>query len=124
MKLHRPQVGPRVEGIPEAKAVERFPVVIYLAKAGPDFPEVEMRRCEEYALAFGWEVTLTVVDDEVEKAPERRPLLLAALQTVRDSTAGAILVASKAAVSPIDGEYEEFARQVERAGGFVQVTRR
>ncbi|MEU6237920.1 hypothetical protein [Kitasatospora sp. NPDC047058] len=103
---------------------ERFQVVVYLARTGSAFPELEMRNCEEYARAFGWEVSLTVVDDETDKSPERRPLLLAALQAVKDRTTGAILVPSKATVSPIDGEYDEFARLVEKAGGFVQVTRR
>lgn len=118
MKLHRT----RVEGSPEDP--KRFSVVIYLARTGVAFPELEMRSCEDYALAFGWEVSLTVVDDESEKCPEQRPLLLAALQTIRDRSAGAILIASQATVSPIDGEYNDFARQVEKAGGFVQVTRR
>ncbi|MFD8749567.1 hypothetical protein ACFV0O_01070 [Kitasatospora sp. NPDC059577] len=113
---------PRVVGSP--RAIERFPVVIYLAKRSVAFPEVEMRSCEDYALAFGWEVSLTVVDDETDKCPEQRPLLLAALQTITDRTAGAILIASKATVSPLDGEFDAFARQVGKAGGFVQVTRR
>lgn len=116
--LHRA----RVEEVP--KDTERFTVVIYLAKTTVAFPELEMRSCEEYALAFGWQVSLTVVDDEMEKCPEQRPLLLAALQTVKDKSAGAILIASQATISPIDGEYHAFARQVEKAGGFVQVTRR
>ncbi|MBV6702385.1 hypothetical protein KV557_35680 [Kitasatospora aureofaciens] len=111
-----------VEGVP--KGIKRFQVVIYLAKVGPGFPELEMRSCEDYALTFGWEVALTVVDDEVEKPPEQRPLLLAALQTIKDRGAGAILIPSRAAVSPIDGEFDEFAGQVERAGGFIQAARR
>jgi hypothetical protein len=98
--------------------------VIYLDKTGPAFPELEMRSCEEYALTHNWDVTLTVVDDETEKPPEQRPLLLAALQTIKDKGAEAILVPSKTAVSPIDGEFDEFAGQVEKAGGFVQVARR
>ncbi|MFG2905192.1 hypothetical protein ACGF13_09040 [Kitasatospora sp. NPDC048286] len=106
------------------KDTERFTVVIYLAKTSVAFPELEMRSCEDYALAFGWRVSVTIVDDELEKCPEQRPLLQAALQTIKDKSAGAILIASQATVSPIDGEYREFARQVERAGGFVQVTRR
>ncbi|MFJ9609013.1 hypothetical protein ACIRS1_22005 [Kitasatospora sp. NPDC101176] len=106
------------------EGIERFRVVIYLAKSTAAFPELEMRSCEDHALAFGWEVSLTFVDDETDRCPEQRPLLLAALQTVRDDSAGAILVPSRAAVSPIDGEYDDFSALVEKAGGFVQVARR
>ncbi|MFE5583723.1 hypothetical protein [Kitasatospora sp. NPDC056531] len=134
MKLHRTPSVPHVPRLREAgpaaspngvegnpNRTERFQVVIYLAKTSPAFPELEMRSCEEYALAYDWEVSLTVLDDEMEKPPEQRPLLLAALQTIKDRSAGAILIPSKATVSPIDGEFDEFAAQVEKAGGFLQV---
>ncbi|MFI9363931.1 hypothetical protein ACIG5E_23185 [Kitasatospora sp. NPDC053057] len=119
MKLHHTPPAPSPQ-IP----TERFQVVIYLAKPSPAFPELEMRSCEEYALAHNWDVTLTVLDDETEKPPEQRPLLLAALQTIKDKTAGAILAPSRTAISPIDGEFDEFAAQVEKVGGFLQVARR
>ncbi|MER8100421.1 hypothetical protein [Kitasatospora sp. NPDC094016] len=79
---------------------------------------------EEYALTSGWTVALTVVDDEMEKPPERRPMFLAGLQMIKGNGAGAILIPSGAAVSPIEGEFDEFSRRVEKAGGFIQVTRR
>ncbi|MET9181855.1 hypothetical protein ABZX88_27035 [Kitasatospora aureofaciens] len=116
MKLHRTPPAPSPQ-IP----TECFQVVIYLDKPSPAFPELEMRSCEAYALAHHWDVTLTVLDDETEKPPGQRPLLLAALQTIKDKTAGAILVPSKAAISPIGGEFDEFVAQVEKAGGFLQV---
>ncbi|MFJ9842356.1 hypothetical protein ACIRYZ_18090 [Kitasatospora sp. NPDC101155] len=127
MKLHRTPSAPhspRLCEVGTAPTTERFQVVIYLAKTSPAFPELEMRSCEEYALTHNWDVTLTVVDDETEKPLEQRPLLLAALQTIKDKGAEAILIPSKTAVSPIDGEFDEFASQVEKAGGFVQVARR
>ncbi|MFJ4190496.1 hypothetical protein [Kitasatospora sp. NPDC089509] len=99
-------------------------VVIYLARTGAAFPELEMRSCEQYALAFGWNVTLTVVDDETGKPPQERHLLLAVLQAVRGRGAEAVLVPSRATISPIDGEFDEFAGEIEKAGGFIQVTRR
>lgn len=78
-------------------APPKFHVVIYLVKTGASFPEHEMRLCEEYARTFGWGITLTVVDEDVdEKGPGRRPLLQAALQNLRDRHAGAILVPSRA----------------------------
>ncbi|MEV8328363.1 hypothetical protein [Kitasatospora sp. NPDC056731] len=119
----RPKAGEVVKDL-TGTGIKRFQVVIYLAKASPAFPELEMRSCEEYALAFGWTVALTVVDDEMEKPPDQRPLLLAALQTIQNLGAGAILIPSRATVSPIDGEFDEFSRRVEKVGGFIQVTRR
>ncbi|MGW2376100.1 MULTISPECIES: hypothetical protein [Kitasatospora] len=119
MKLHHTPPPPSPQ-IP----TECFQVVIYLAKPSPAFPELEMRACEDYALAHNWDVTLTILDDETEKPPEQRPLLLAALQSISDKTAGSILIPSKAAISPLDGEFDDFAAQVEKAGGFLQVARR
>ncbi|MBP0452687.1 hypothetical protein J5Y04_24545 [Kitasatospora sp. RG8] len=121
MKIQKP---PETLHAPRPEAIDRFQVVVYLTKTDSRFPELEMRSCEQYAHAFNWDVSLTVLDDDTETPPERRSSLQAALQRVKDQRAGAILVASKAAISPIDGEYDEFARQVEKAGGFLQVTRR
>ncbi|MFD7448814.1 hypothetical protein [Kitasatospora sp. NPDC059827] len=103
----------------------KFHVVVYLAKPGTAFPEREMRDCERYADTFGWGITLTVVDEHAnDRSPEERPLLKAALQNLEDRKAGAILVPSRATITPIDGEYNEFAGAVEKAGGFIQVAAR
>ncbi|MBV6701260.1 hypothetical protein KV557_29820 [Kitasatospora aureofaciens] len=115
---------PQTLHAPEVEVIERLQVVIYLSKTTSAFPELEMRSCEEYALTFGWDVSLTVVDDDMETPPDRRPKLQVALQRLKDKQAGAILVPSRATISPIDGEYDEFARQVEKAGGFLQVAPR
>ncbi|MFJ8475239.1 hypothetical protein [Kitasatospora sp. NPDC094011] len=70
-------------------------------------------------------VTLTIVDEHVnDKAPEEHSLLKAALQNLKDQKAGAILVPSRATITPIDGEYNDFAEVVEKAGGFIQVATR
>ncbi|MGA5822362.1 hypothetical protein ACPC54_31400 [Kitasatospora sp. NPDC094028] len=112
--------APRVE-----VTTERLQVVVYLARSGSTFPERELRACESYALAFHWGISLIVVDDSVDTtAPERRPMLQAALQRVRSKAACAILVPAKSAISPIAGEFDEFSRHVEKAGGFVQVATR
>ncbi|WP_157882177.1 recombinase family protein [Streptomyces rubellomurinus] len=112
--------APRVEVV-----TDRLQVVIYLARNGSTFPEREMRSCESYALAFRWNVSLIVVDDSIHTtAPERRPMLQAALHRVRSRDADAILVPARSAISPIVGEFDEFSRQVEKAGGFVQVATR
>ncbi|MEE1786069.1 hypothetical protein PUR71_24685 [Streptomyces sp. SP17BM10] len=115
---------PRALHTPRVEAVERLQVVIYLTKTGPTFPELEMRSCEEYALAFNWGVCLTVIDDDSHTPPDSRPKLQIALQRIRSARSGALLVPSNATISPLDGEFHEFSRQVEKAGGFIQVARR
>ncbi|MGW2251172.1 hypothetical protein ACWCXH_13320 [Kitasatospora sp. NPDC001660] len=115
---------PRTLHAPRVEALERLQAVIYLAKTGSGFPELEMRSCEEYALAFNWGVCLTVVDDDLNTSPEHRAKLQVALQHIRTARSGALLVPGKATISPIDGEFHEFSRQVEKAGGFIQVARR
>ncbi|MEU9047083.1 MULTISPECIES: hypothetical protein [unclassified Kitasatospora] len=102
-----------------------FRVVMYLARSGSGFPEHELSVCEAYAGAFNWGIDLIVVDDEVNrKGPEHRPMLRAALQRVLDRQAGAILVPHKAAISPIEGEFDDFSKRVEKASGFIQVATR
>ncbi|MFJ3218884.1 hypothetical protein ACIPLC_23535 [Kitasatospora sp. NPDC086801] len=108
--------------MPPTTPTRNFQVVTYLAKTDSGFPERELRRCEAYAHAFNWDIALIVVDDEVDaKGPDHRPLLRAALQRLLDNRAGAILVPSKSAISPIEGEFNEFAERVEKASGFIQV---
>ncbi|MER7771793.1 hypothetical protein [Kitasatospora sp. NPDC096140] len=102
-----------------------FQVVLYLTKANSSFPERELRACEDYAKAFNWGIDLIVVDDEAAtKGPDHRPMLRAALQRVLDRQAGAILVPSKSAISPIEGEFADFSKRVEKASGFIQVATR
>ncbi|MER6300460.1 hypothetical protein ABT247_12930 [Kitasatospora sp. NPDC001539] len=107
------------------QAFGRPQVVVYLAKSNSRFPKRELRLCEAYAHAFRWDISLIVVDDEADlKSPERRPMLQAALQRLLDRRAGAILVPSRATISAIDGEFNEFASCVEKASGFIQVATR
>ncbi|MFF2075930.1 hypothetical protein ACFVXG_14370 [Kitasatospora sp. NPDC058162] len=112
--------APTAPAIP--KTLQRLQVVIYLAKTNSAFPERELNSCEAYARAFNWGISLIVVDDEANvRAPEYRPMLQAAFRQVLDGQAGAILIPSKATISPIDGEFNEFAQRVEKAAGFIQV---
>ncbi|MEV7770040.1 hypothetical protein [Kitasatospora sp. NPDC086791] len=105
--------------------VPAFRAVLYLAKNDSGFPERELSACEAYAKAFDWGIDLIVVDDETSrKGPECRPMLRAALQRVLDRQAGAILVPSRAAISPIEGEFNDFSKRVEKASGFIQVATR
>ncbi|MBD0695331.1 hypothetical protein BG452_19965 [Streptomyces sp. CBMA123] len=105
--------------------MRRLQVVIYLGKTNSAFPERELSLCEAYALAFDWDISLIVVDDEVDvRGPEHRPMLQAALRQILDRQAGAILVPTKATISPIEGEFNEFAERVEKASGFIQVATR
>ncbi|KJS51621.1 hypothetical protein VM98_36150, partial [Streptomyces rubellomurinus subsp. indigoferus] len=67
-----------------------FQGVVYLARAGSTFPERELRACESYALAFHWNVPLFVLDDSIHTtAPDRRPMLHAALHPIRTTHADA-----------------------------------
>ncbi|MER7846240.1 recombinase family protein [Kitasatospora sp. NPDC096077] len=122
-RKHTPTPPPAVN-TPALESPPRLQVVIYLAKTGTGFPELQMRSCEEYADAHRWEVCLTVLDDELGRSPDRRPILQAALDRIRSGTAGAILVPSKVTISPMDGEFDDFSHEVERAGGFIQVASR
>ncbi|MFD5464631.1 hypothetical protein ACFWIQ_17690 [Kitasatospora sp. NPDC127059] len=107
------------------QTLHRLQVVIYLAKPDSAFPERELGQCEAYARTFNWDISLIVVDDEVDvRGPEHRPMLQAALRQILDRQAGAILVPSKATISPIEGEFNEFAERVEKAAGFIQVATR
>ncbi|WP_051830476.1 MULTISPECIES: hypothetical protein [Streptomyces] len=100
-------------------------VVMYLARTNSHFPDRELTMCEAYANAFNWGIDLIVMDDEApRRAPEHRPMLRAALQRLLDKQAGAILVPSRATISPIEGEFNDFAKQVEKASGFIQVATR
>ncbi|MER7674973.1 hypothetical protein ABTY61_41900 [Kitasatospora sp. NPDC096128] len=100
-------------------------VVIYLAKVDSAFPERDLSTCESYAHAFNWGISLIVVDDQVDvRGPGHRPMLQAAFRQITDRQAGAILVPSKATISPIEGEFNEFAERVEKASGFIQVATR
>ncbi|MBO1419774.1 hypothetical protein [Streptomyces sp. FH025] len=99
-----------------------FQGVLYLAGNSRAFPGRELNLCESCAKAFNWAVALIVVDDEATtKGPEHRPVLQAALQRLRDSRAGAILVPNRSTISPIDGEFHEFAERVEKACAVIQV---
>ncbi|MFI9363398.1 hypothetical protein ACIG5E_20420 [Kitasatospora sp. NPDC053057] len=110
---------------PQPPHTSRVEVVVYLAKTNSAFPERELRMCESYANTFNWDISLIVVDDEADtKGPEHRPMLRAALQRLIDHRAGAILVPTRATISPIDGEFNEFAERVEKASGFIQVAAR
>ncbi|MFJ9695568.1 hypothetical protein [Kitasatospora sp. NPDC101183] len=102
-----------------------FQAVIYLTKGELTFPERELRMCESYARTFNWDISLIVVDTDADSSgPDRRPMLQAALQRVLDHRADAILIPSKATISPIEGEFNEFSHRVEKASGFIQVATR
>ncbi|HJD84064.1 hypothetical protein [Kitasatospora aureofaciens] len=110
---------------PQPPQATRVEVVVYLAKSNSAFPERELRMCESYASTFNWDISLIVVDDETHaKGPGHRPMLQAALQRLLDRRADAILVPTKATISPIDGEFNEFAERVEKASGFIQIATR
>ncbi|NGO73227.1 hypothetical protein [Streptomyces boncukensis] len=115
---HVPGEGP----VPARVAkIDRFRVVIYLcAAANSDITGVR-KECTEYAEAFGWEIT-DVIEDRVGLLPPKgREGLTRAVELVERKQAGAVLTPWRSMISTIPQEYDEVARGVEKAGGFLHV---
>lgn len=105
----------------EAAKVERFRCVIYLCGAPPTDIARPGRECREYAEAFGWEIT-DVVEERAGLLPPRgRDGLWRAVERVRAGAAGAVLTACRSMISSVPQEYDEVAREIEKAGGFLHV---
>ena len=105
----------------QAKKVERFRVVIYLCAAPTSDLSEPRRKCGEYAAAFGWEVAATVEDRVGRLPPEGREGLGRAVELVGQRRADAVLTPWQSMISTIPQEYDEIAREVEKAGGFLHV---
>ncbi|MEU9503667.1 recombinase family protein [Streptomyces sp. NPDC048196] len=105
----------------EAAKIERFRCVIYLCRV-PHANIAELRKeCAEYAEAFCWEITAVIEDREGSLAPEGRDGLRQAIDLIKSGQAGAVVTAWRSMISPAVQEYDQFAREVEKAGGFLHV---
>ncbi|WP_030874551.1 hypothetical protein [Streptomyces sp. NRRL S-1868] len=107
---------------PAAK-VDRFRVVVYLCAAADADVAGPRAECAEYAAAFGWEIAAVVEDRVAPLAPERREGLARAVELVEQEEASAVPTPLRSMISTVPQEYDEVARTVERAGGFLHVLR-
>ncbi|MFI1416535.1 recombinase family protein [Streptomyces sp. NPDC020731] len=99
--------------------IERFRCVIYLCGALHTDIESPRKECTEYANVFGWEITDVIEERAGLLPPQGRAGLRQAVERVRNGEAGAVLTAWRSMISPVPHEYDEVAREIERAGGFL-----
>ncbi|MFF1272906.1 recombinase family protein [Streptomyces marokkonensis] len=102
----------------EGARIERFRCVIYLCGAPHTDIAAPRRECAEYANTFGWEITDVIEERAGLLPPQGRDGLRQAVERVRSGEAGAVLTAWRSMISPVH-EYDEVAREIERAGGFL-----
>ncbi|WP_051823842.1 recombinase family protein [Streptomyces sp. NRRL S-1448] len=105
----------------KAAKIERFRCVIYLCGAPGDNLAELREECTEYAEAFCWGITAVIEDREGPSAPEGRDGLRQAIDLIKSGQAGAVVTAWRSMISPTVQEYDQVAREVERAGGFLHV---
>lgn len=115
-------VAPGEADVPaRAARIERFRCVIYLCGAARTDMAAPRKECTEYAEAFGWEIADVIEEYAGLLPPHGRPGLGRAVEYVNSRAAGAVLTAWRAMISPVAQEYDEVARAIERAGGFLHV---
>ncbi|MFB7499201.1 recombinase family protein [Streptomyces sp. NPDC056161] len=105
----------------EAARIERFRCVIYLCGAPSTDFAAPREECTEYAEAFGWEITDVIEERAGLLPPYGRAGLGQAVECVRSGEAGAVLTAWRSMISSVPQEYDEVAREIEKAGGFLHV---
>ncbi|MEU8695616.1 hypothetical protein [Streptomyces sp. NPDC048665] len=106
---------------PAAPKIERFRVVMYLCGAPNSNLSEPRHECQEYAEAFGWEIAAEIEDRDGLNDPESRTGLGQAVEHIRNKEAGALLTPWRSMTSPVPQEYDEVARKIEGAGGFLHV---
>ncbi|GHE97362.1 hypothetical protein GCM10018785_72360 [Streptomyces longispororuber] len=111
----------RAEAPGRPAGIGRFRCVVYLCGAPRTDLAAPRKECVEYAEAFGWEIVEVVEDRAGLLPPGGRSGLARALARVAARDAGAVLTAWRSMVSPVVQEYDEVAREVEKAGGFLHV---
>ncbi|WP_228449695.1 recombinase family protein [Streptomyces alkaliterrae] len=105
----------------EAAKVERFRCVIYLCGAPDTSITAPRQECTEYADAFGWEITDVIEERAGLLSPHGRDGLGRAVEHIKSGEAGAVLTAWRSMISSVPQEYDEVAREIEKAGGFLHV---
>lgn len=105
----------------EAAKVERFRCVIYLCGAPHTDLTAPHQECAEYAKVFGWEITDVIEERAGLLSPHGRDGLGRAVEHIRNGEAGAVLTAWRSMISSVPQEYDEVAREIEKAGGFLHI---
>ncbi len=105
----------------EAAEIERFRCVIYLCGAPHTNIVGPREECTAYAEAFGWEITDVIEERMGLLQPQGRDGLGQAVERIKSGEAGAVLTAWRSMISSIPQEYDEVAREIEKAGGFLHV---
>ncbi|MER6052730.1 recombinase family protein [Streptomyces sp. NPDC001793] len=115
-------IPPGEVGVPtKAPRINRFRCVIYLCSA-PGANIAALRTdCTEYADAFCWEITDVIEDDAEALPPGDRSGLRRAVERISSGEAGAVVTAWRSMISPVAQEYDQVARDIEQAGGFLHV---
>lgn len=115
-------ISPGEADVPaEAAKIERFRCVIYLCGAPRTNIAGPRQECTEYAEAFGWEITEVIEERAGLLPPQGRDRLWQAVEHIRSGEAGAVLTAWRSMISSVPQEYDEVAREIEKAGGFLHV---
>ncbi|MGY1452565.1 hypothetical protein [Streptomyces sp. SS8] len=117
-------VAPGEAGVSaEAARTERFRCVVYLCGAPNTDITGPREECTKHAEAFGWEITGVIEERVGLLPPQGRDGLRQAVEHIRSGEAGAVLTAWRSMVSPVPQEYDEVAREIEKAGGFLELAR-
>ncbi|MEU1019479.1 hypothetical protein ABZ383_30815 [Streptomyces sp. NPDC005900] len=101
--------------------MERFRCVSCLCGAPTTDITTSRQECAEYAGMFGWHITEVIEERVGLLPPHGRDGLERAVERVRGGDAGAVLTAWRSMISSVPQEYDEVAREIERAGGFLHV---
>lgn len=105
----------------ERPKAECLRVVVYLCTA-PNARTAPLRTaCVDAASAYAWEVVAIIEDREGLLPPQGRPGLDEVMKRITNGEVGAVVTAWRSMISPLVGEYDEIARQIEKAGGFLYV---
>ncbi|MCQ8192168.1 hypothetical protein [Streptomyces rugosispiralis] len=115
-------ISPGEAAVPaEAAKIERFRCVLYLCGAPNTNIAGPRQECTEYAEAFGWEITDVIEERVGLLPPQGRDGLRQAVECIKSDEAGAVLTAWRSMISSVPQEYDEVAREIEKAGGFLHV---
>ncbi|HEY8982307.1 MAG TPA: hypothetical protein VIU15_22300 [Streptomyces sp.] len=96
--------------------------VVYLCTTLHTDPRNLLDACHAYAGNRGWHVVEALHDDTGLSDPTRprdRPALARAIEVLDGSDASVLLTVSPGMISSLPAEYDQVARRVTDAGGFI-----